>query len=172
VKDASIVFVGKVIFTDDDGSGTFIQKTLVHFEVEEAFKGLQPELRDVWVDPGSYTSCYATYRVGERYLVFGYGGALLPKDSAAVTLAPRKSKEKPLPPGIESKNPPRVYSAPECSGTRPILPITKDSISHELDYLRKYKEQTTKEESSLPKQFLDMPEVFAIESQRLKFSCC
>ena len=50
IKDASIAFVGKVVFTDDDGSGKFIQKTLVHFEVEEAFKGLGPEMHDVWVD--------------------------------------------------------------------------------------------------------------------------
>jgi hypothetical protein len=59
--------------------GKFIQKTLVHFEVEEAFKGLGPEMHDVWVDPGSFTSCYAEYHVGERYLVFAYGGAVLPK---------------------------------------------------------------------------------------------
>jgi hypothetical protein len=51
IKEASIVFVGKVVFTDDDGSGKFIQKTLVHFEVERAFKGLGPEMHDVWVDP-------------------------------------------------------------------------------------------------------------------------
>jgi hypothetical protein len=50
VSEASIVFVGKVVFTNDDGSGTFIQKTLVHFEVEEAFKGLGSQMHDVWVD--------------------------------------------------------------------------------------------------------------------------
>ena len=61
VNAASAVFVGKVIFTDDDGSGTFMQRTHVHFQVEEVFKGLAPEAKDVWVDPGSFTSCYAEY---------------------------------------------------------------------------------------------------------------
>jgi hypothetical protein len=146
IKEASIVFVGKVVFTDDDGSGKFIQKTLVHFEVEEAFKGLGPEMHDVWVDPGSFTSCYAEYHVGERYLVFAYGGAVLPKDSPAVSVAPGGSKTKPTPPGIDLKKPPKIYSAPECSGTRLITSKTKDAVSQEVDYLRKYREKAAREQ--------------------------
>ena len=95
------------------GRGNSSKKTLVHFEVEEAFKELGPEMHDVWVDPGSFTSCYAEYHVGERYLVFAYDGALLPKDSPAVSVVPGESKTKPLPPGIDVKNPPKIYSAPE-----------------------------------------------------------
>ena len=146
IKEASIVFVGKVVFTDDDGSGKFIQKTLVHFEVEGAFNGLGPEMHDVWVDPGSFASCYAEYHVGERYLVFAYGGAVLPKDSPAVSVAPGGSKTKPKPPGIDLKNPPKVYSAPECSGTRLITSKTKDAVSQEVDYLRKYREKAAREQ--------------------------
>jgi hypothetical protein len=116
----------------------------VHFEVEEAFKGLGPETHDVWVDPGSFTSCYAKYHVGERYLVFAYGGALLPKDSPAVSVVPGEPKTKPLPPGIDLKNPPKIYSAPECSGMRLITSKTKDAISQEVDYLRRYKEQAAR----------------------------
>jgi len=141
IKEASVAFVGKVVFTDDDESGKFTQKTLVHFVVEEAFKGLGPEMHDVWLDPGSFTSCYAVYRVGSRYLVFAYGGTVLPKDSAAVFVAPGESKTKPTPPGIDRKNSPKVYSAPECSGTRPITPKTKDAVSQEVEYLRKYSEK-------------------------------
>ena len=145
IKETQIAFVGKVVFTDDDGSGKFVQKTLVHFVVEEAFKGLGPEVHDVWVDPGSFTSCYAEYHVGERYLVFGYGGVLLPKDSPAVSVVQGESNPKPLPAGIDPKNPPKIYSSPECSGTRLIIPATKDSVSREVDYLRKYKEKAAKE---------------------------
>jgi hypothetical protein len=146
VKEASVAFVGKVVFTDDNGSGKFTQQTRVHFEVEEALKGLGPETHDVWVDPGSFTSCYAEYRLGDRYLVFAYGGAVLPKDSAAVSFASGQSKPKPLPRGIDPKNPPKIYSAPECSGTRQITSETKDAVSREVDYLRKYKENATKDQ--------------------------
>src|ERR1700688_2702749 len=118
VKEASVVFVGKVVFTNDDRSGKFTQATLVHLKIEEAFKGLAPEMQDVWVDPGSSTSCYAEYRVGERYLVFAYGGALLTSDNPAIAVSPGKSKPKPLPRGIDLNNPPKIYSAPACSGTR------------------------------------------------------
>ena len=145
VKEASIIFVGRVLFTDDDGSGKFIQKTLVHFEVEEAFKGLGAEIHDVWVDPGSFTSCYARYCVGERFLVFAYGGTLLLKDTSAVSVVPGKTGTKPFPPGIDPKNPPKVYSAPECSGTRLITSDTKDAVSREVDYLRRYKEKVARE---------------------------
>jgi hypothetical protein len=138
VKKASLVFVGKVVFTDDDGSGKFNQHTLVHFEVEESFKGLKSDARNVWIDPGSCTSCYAEYKVGERYLVFAYGGALLSKDTSAMS-ASNDCKVKPFPPSFDLKNPPKVYFAPECSGTRQIVRETESSVTKEVDWLRNYK---------------------------------
>jgi hypothetical protein len=139
VEGASVVFVGKAVFSNDDGSNKFTQKTLVRFQVEEAYKGLGQEVHDVWVDPGSFTSCYATYRVGDRYLVFGYNRASSPRDTMSISVARDRgqSKPKPVPPGFDLKNPPKVYSAPECSGTRQVAPQTDTDIS----YLRKYKEQ-------------------------------
>jgi hypothetical protein len=140
VKGASVVFVGKVLFNDDDGSGKFTQKTLVRFEVEESYKGLGPEIHDIWVDPGSFTSCYATYPVGKRYLVFGQDRGAPPPDTASITVVPttKQSKPKPVPPGFDEKNPPKVYFAPECSGTRQVTSQTKS----EVEYLRKYKATT------------------------------
>ena len=137
VERASVVFEGKAVFSDDDGSNKFTQKTLVRFQVEESYKGLGPEIHDVWVDPGSFTSCYELYRVGDRYLVFGYDRATSPPDTMSISVAHDKgqSKPKPVPPGFDPKNPPKVYWAPECSGTRTITPQT-DS---EINYLRKYK---------------------------------
>ena len=137
VEHARVVFVGKAVFNDDDGSKKFTQKTLVRFQVEESYKGLGPEVHDVWVDPGSFTSCYALYRVGDRYLVFGYDKATPPRDTASITVTRDKgqSNSKPVPPGFDQKNPPKVYWAPECSGTRIVAPQT-DS---EINYLRKYK---------------------------------
>jgi hypothetical protein len=144
VKEASLVFVGKVVFTDDDGSGQFIQHTLVHFEVAESFKGLKPEVHDVWIDPGSCTSCYAEYKVGERYLVFAYGGFLLPKDTAAMSTANDQCRSKPLPAGIDPKSPPRIYLAPECSGTRQIVPGTESAVTREVTWLRNYRKKMEK----------------------------
>src|ERR1700721_1267293 len=109
VKGATVVFVGKVAFTDDDGSGKFTQKTLVRFEVEESYKGLGPETHDVWVDPGSFTSCFATYPVGNRYLVLAQDRSAPPPDTMSITAVPttKESKPNPVPPGSAKKNLPR-----------------------------------------------------------------
>lgn len=140
VGSASAIFVGKVIFTDDDGSGTFMQRTFVHFQVEEAFKGLAPDTQDVWVDPGSFTSCYAEYHLGERLLVFGYRGPGMPRDTASMSVGPRGAiKSKPLPQGIDPNNPPTIYWAPECSGTRLITPETEKLIGPDIEYLRRFR---------------------------------
>lgn len=138
------VFVGKVVFTDDDGSGKFTQHTLVHFEVEESFKGLKSDVHDVWIDPGSCTSCYAEYKFGERYLAFAYGGSLLPKDSSAMSASSNGCKVKPLPAAFDLKNPPKVYSAPECSGTRQIVRETESAVAKEIGWLRNYKARAEK----------------------------
>ncbi len=144
VQQATLVFVGKVIFTDDDGTGQFIQHTLIHFEVEESFKGLAPEIHEVWIDPGSCTSCYAEYKIGERYLVFGYGGVQLPKDSAAMSVANDRCRSEPLPAGIDPKSPPKIYLAPECSGTREITSSTDAAVAKEIVWLKKYKARMEK----------------------------
>jgi hypothetical protein len=144
VQQATMVFVGKVIFTDDDGTGQFIQHTLIHFEVEEAFKGLAPEIHDIWIDPGSCTSCYAEFKLRERHLVFAYGGVQLPKDSAAMSVANDRCRSKPLPAGIDLKKPPKVYLAPECSGTREITSATESAVAKEIVWLKKYKTEMEK----------------------------
>ena len=135
---ADVIFRGKVSFTNDDGSGTFVQETRVRFDVEESFKGLTGGTRQVWIDPGSFTSCYQEYRPGNRYLVFARRGARMSADSEAVSLVPRRGKSKPLPPGIDPARPPDVYYAPECSGSRP----SDDFPNIEADYrmLRDYRE--------------------------------
>jgi hypothetical protein len=140
VDRATVVFVGKVVFTDDDGSGSFVQKTLVHFEVEEAFKGLPEGIHDAWIDPGSYTSCYADYQTGSRYLVFGYGGNVMPPYTATMSVVTgRQHKNKPLPPGIDPAHLPTVYSSGECTGTRLIDSVAEKTVSREIDYLRQFK---------------------------------
>jgi hypothetical protein len=137
VANAEVIFVGTPVYTNDDRSGTFVQQTLYRFEVEEVFKGLPAGTKEVWVDPGSFTSCYAEYKLGTKLLVFARkrGGSL--GDSAAMTVAAPGKKRKPLPPGFDPKMP--VYYAPECSGTR-----GAEYAPAEITWLRSWKEGKTK----------------------------
>jgi len=93
VTGSDLVFLGKGVYSNDDGSGTFNQYTLIRFEVEEAFKGQGPNAREVWIDPGSFGSCYANYEVGKDYLVFASKGWSLAQSVAM-------NSGKPLPPGL------------------------------------------------------------------------
>jgi hypothetical protein len=54
-----------VKFTDHDPTMGLRQRTFVRFAIEEAFKGLPAGTRDIWIEPGSFTSCYAEYNIGE-----------------------------------------------------------------------------------------------------------
>ncbi len=134
---ADAIFLGRVSFTNDDNSGKFTQATLVRFEVEERFKGIAPEVRQIWVDPGSFTSCYERYTLGERYLVFGNRKDRLPNDTAAMTvMRSSDGRKKPIPPDFDSTTPPPVYYAPECGGSRP---ATYQSMDRDLAMLGDYR---------------------------------
>ena len=134
VEHASIVFVGRVVFTDEDGTGSVQQQTLVHFQIEESFKGLASEIHDVWVDPGSFTECYYKYSMGTRYIVFAY-------ESTWPRIGTNAGPSKPLPAAIDRNDPPHVYWAPECSGTEAITSKTKRAVSQDIVYLRKHKKE-------------------------------
>jgi hypothetical protein len=143
ISHAAVAFIGTVTFSDDDDSGTFVQRTLVKFKVEEAFKGLAPETQDVWIDPGSFTSCYANYDVGKRYLVFAQDNLKLLPGTPAMSIATGPGKQKLLPKDIDPAKPPIVYEAPECSGTREVqagVPYR----SGDIEYLRAYRAGTAK----------------------------
>ena len=117
---ADAIFLGRVSFTNDDCSGRFTQQTLVRFEVEERFRGVAPEVLQIWVDPGSFTSCYQNYDLGRRYLIFAARKTHVPSDTAAVTvMRDGAGNRKALPPGLDPANPPTIYHAPECAGSRP-----------------------------------------------------
>jgi hypothetical protein len=109
---ADAIFTGRVAFTNDDGSGKFTQATLVRFEVEESFKGLAPGTKVAWADPGSFSSCYQAYRVGERWLIFAR--------RSGMSITGRQYGGKPVPPDIDPAHPPEIYAAEECSGSRQV----------------------------------------------------
>ena len=139
---SDIIFVGKVTYSNDDGSGTFVQATLIRFEVEERFKGLAPDVREVWVDPGSFTSCYATYPVGKRYLVFA-SSKLDFHNLVAMTIVNGPRGLKPPPPGFDRSHPPTVFLANECSGTREVSANTEYFVAGDLAFLRAWKRGET-----------------------------
>lgn len=66
VDKAGVLFVGDVLSSSDDHTGTFAQFTLERVRVVEIFKGLPEGTKEVWVNPGSGTSCYAELPVGKR----------------------------------------------------------------------------------------------------------
>jgi hypothetical protein len=132
ISAAPVVFVGTPVYSNEDGSGTFVQQTLYKFTVDEIFKGLSEGTKEVWIDPGSFTSCYAEYEIGKRLLVFASDGKFIPVDTAAMTVAKPGGKQKPLPPGFDPKMP--VYYAPECTGTRDATTAADD-----IEWLRLWK---------------------------------
>jgi hypothetical protein len=139
VGRSDVIFLGKVAYSNDNGYGTFAQATLIRFEVEEAFKGLAPDVREVWVDPGSFTSCYATYPVGKRYLVFA-SSKLDFHNLVIMTVVNGPRGLKPPPPGFDPSHPPAVYLANECSGTREVSANTEYFAAGDLAFLRAWKQ--------------------------------
>lgn len=109
---ARAVFAGTVLQGNDDGSGTFRQGTLYLVRVEEAFKGLTPDQKEVFVDPGSYTSCYTEYEIGKTYLFYTGGSAV------ATTVVQREGDPKPWPAEWVHKRNLKVYGAWMCSGSK------------------------------------------------------
>jgi Carboxypeptidase regulatory-like domain len=136
IAHAAVVFVGTPVYTNEDHSGTFNQQTLYRFHVEEIFKGLPEGTTEVWVDPGSFTSCYAEYELGLKLLVFASKGQFSFSDSTAMTVVTPRRNSKPLPPGFNPKMP--VYYAPECNGTR-----GADLAGKEIAWLRLWEQGRT-----------------------------
>jgi hypothetical protein len=120
------------VYTNEAPRKGFVQETRVKFRVGEVFKGLPEATQEVWIDPGSYTSCYASYELGTEFLVFAYSRQSGSTDSPATTEVEPGPPEKPLPPGFNANTP--VYLAPECSGTRPVSFAQED-----IQWLRRWR---------------------------------
>jgi hypothetical protein len=127
-RDATIAFAGKVIsITEKPGTGAR-QRRFVHFQIEESFKGLSPDVLDVWIDPSAGTfDCTFEYLVGTRYIVFAH-------------LSRSPFTGKPLTNRVDNDNRSISYRATECSGTEAITSATKNRVSREMKYLRKLRE--------------------------------
>ncbi len=115
---ADAIFLGRVSFTNDDGSGRLNRVTRVRFDVEERFKGVATEVHQVWVDPGSFSDCYQRYDPGKRYLIF------------AIALS-----------GYDAAKTPTVFYAEQCGGSRPADDFP--SVDQDLAMLRAYRAGAT-----------------------------
>jgi hypothetical protein len=101
IDSIGVFFLGDLISSNDDGTGTFAQSTLEHFKVIEIFKGLPEDATEVWVDPGSMTSCYSPHQAGTRYLIAAFRVVTSPDlENRSVNY---RGEKKPLPQGFDPK---------------------------------------------------------------------
>jgi hypothetical protein len=107
--------------------------TLYRFEVLEAFKGLPPGTKEVFVDPASMTSCYTQFARDRDYLV--YTGGVQPAPAAVTVLGGRQpnSTVKQIPTAWKGLEHLPVYLVGGCSPTRMVG--DKDA---DLAFLRSY----------------------------------
>ena len=86
IGELKVLFVGKAIARNDLHEAGIRVGTWYKFTVDEVFKGLQPNVREVIVDPGSGTSCQMSFTIGSRHLVFSYAETLagLPNNSLSL----------------------------------------------------------------------------------------
>jgi len=131
IDKIGVAFLGEILSSNDDGTGTFGQLTLERVRVIEVYKGLPDGIAEAWIDPGSMTSCYGPHQVGKRYLIIGQAGQA-PADLANHSVNYRGEK-KPLPYGFDPATS-RVVSSMACDGSR----IAGDA-DDEIAFLRSWK---------------------------------
>jgi hypothetical protein len=115
-----VIFRGRVIDHNDDRTAGFGQMTLYRFKVLEAFKGLPPDTKEVFIDPASMTSCYTQFALDRDYLV--YTGGTQPEPTAVTVLrgAQPNSPVKPIPAAWKGLERLPVYTVGGCSPTRTV----------------------------------------------------
>jgi len=109
-----------VIDHNDDRTAGFGQMTLYRFKVLEAFKGLPPGTKEVFIDPASMTSCYTHFALDRDYLV--YTGGTQPAPAAVTVLrgGQPNSPVKPTPAAWKGLEQLPVYTVGGCSPTRTV----------------------------------------------------
>jgi hypothetical protein len=125
---AGAVFSGVVLDTNEDGRGGFSKSTLYLVRVEEGFRGLAPEQKEVFIDPGSFSSCYTYFAVGKKYLFYAWGSGRI----SAISLTGRKGEAVAFPAQWEAKKDLQVYSVPMCSGSK-----DWEKAQEDVDWIRR-----------------------------------
>jgi protocatechuate 3,4-dioxygenase beta subunit len=127
IDKLKVLFIGKAVETNDDNDGFIKAGIWYRFTVQESFKGLDPGVKEVIVDPASGTSCQGSFTVGKYYLVSSYGNSLADLNTPAVTVGG-------FPPAGGAPRPkgPLVISG-GCSGTLPI-----ERAAEDIAFVRQY----------------------------------
>ena len=127
-----MLFIGDIIESNDDHTGTFSQLALERVRVVKIFKGLPEGTQEVWVNPGSGTSCYGELPAGKRYLIDGADvGKLIPE--IANQSRNYRGERKPLPAGFDPTSA-LVVSMAMCGRSALATPENQD-----VQFLEAYK---------------------------------
>ena len=86
IDQVKVLFIGTAVETNDDHDGFIKGGLWYRFSVEETFKGLDANVREVIVDPASGTSCQEEFAIGQRYLISSYGSTLAAQQAAAMSM--------------------------------------------------------------------------------------
>lgn len=126
-QSTPVIFRGRVIDHNHDPTAGFGQMTLYRFKVLEAFKGLSPETKEVFINPASMTSCYTEFALDHDYLVFTGGNEPTP---AAVTVLGGQQqpsfRPKEIPATWKGLEQLPVYLVGGCSPTRTVKEADPD----------------------------------------------
>ncbi len=85
IDRVKVLFIGTATATNDNHDGFLKGGIWYRFSVDEAFKGIASNVKEVIVDPMSGTSCQDEYTVGKRYLIVSYGSAVSDQPFAATS---------------------------------------------------------------------------------------
>jgi len=105
--------------------------TLYRFKVLEAFRGLPADMKEVFIDPASMTTCYTHFALDRDYLV--YTGGTQPAPAAATVLRGGRpnSLAKPIPAAWKGLERLPVYTVGVCNPT-----TTVEDQDPDLAFLR------------------------------------
>lgn len=130
-QSTDVIFRGHVLDDNHDPTAGFLQTTLYRFKVLEAYKGLPPDTQQVFVDPGSMTTCYREFTRDHDYLVYAGGRQPAPMAVSIYRQLPPGSSVKQIPNAWKLLGRIPVYQVNECNPTRQI-----DEGDSDLFFLR------------------------------------
>src|SRR5215510_8775907 len=81
ISRSEVVFLGESL--ELIGDPRYMRGKVYRFRVERIYKGLDPGIREVMVNPGAFTSCETSYTPGVKYLMFAHASSGNPAQLAA-----------------------------------------------------------------------------------------
>lgn len=120
ISEVDVLFIGTPVATNDKYGGPAGDPVWYRFSVQEVFKGLQPQQKEVLIDTS--TPCAIQFTVGKQYLVFSYRQTAQTDRTSAVSeglLGPRRP----------------VLVTGSCSGSHEVQYVS----ARDLQFARQYR---------------------------------